>query len=127
MTAKIETARTFRGAVRQTWWAPIAALLGVEHVVMIALIGFSDEDLESRLAGALLLLAGALAAGVGLWLRQDRRWVGSGLLLVSCVLGVFWFWTLFLPVTAVVVAIGMVSGVWLERKAREPLRSKVPQ
>ena len=122
MTAKIERARTLRGAVRQTWWAPIAVLLGVEHAMMIVLMGFSDEDLESRLVGALLLLAGALAAGVGLWLRQDRRWVGSGLLFVSCVLGVFWFWTLFLPVTGVAVAIGMVSSVWLERGARTALR-----
>jgi hypothetical protein len=98
--------------LRQAWWAPIAGLLGLIQVVLGVLFGFTGDDAETRIVSALLLFAGAAFLAFGLLLRPDHRATGNILLLIGCVLAAFWFWTLFLPLLALILAAGVVTSGW---------------
>ena len=98
--------------LRQAWWAPIAGLLVVIMAALGVLFGFTGEDAETRVVSALLLFAGAGSLAVGLFRRPDRRATGNVLLLIGCVLAAFWFWTLFLPLLAIILAVGVLTSGW---------------
>ena len=98
--------------VRQAWWAPVAALLVVVQLVMTPVALTGSEDLESRVAAAVIFLVGALVLAAGLWLRPARLVVGNVLVLVGCAFAIWWFWTLILPIGGIIVAAGVVLSGW---------------
>ena len=107
--------------LRQAWWAPIAGLLAVIQLVFapVALVG--DEDAESRVVSFLIFLVGGAITAAGLILRTDRRVPGNVVLLAGCACAAFWFWTLVLPVGALVVAAGVLTSGWQpERRLNAP-------
>ena len=100
--------------LRQTWWAPIAGLLAAMQLVFgsVLLGGGGNEDPESHVASFIILVVGGAITALGLMLRPGRRATGNGLLLIGCAFGAFWFWTLVLPLVAVVVAVGVLISGW---------------
>jgi peptidoglycan/LPS O-acetylase OafA/YrhL len=100
-------------ALRQAWWAPVAGLLALALFVFAFVIGFSDGDDDETadvIVGVVLALAGAFALAAGLWKRPQARALGNALVILGCVLAAFWFWTLLLPIAAIVVVVGVVSS-----------------
>jgi hypothetical protein len=98
--------------LRQAWWAPIAGLLALIMVALGVVFGLTGEDLETKVVSALLLFAGATFLAFGLLLRPDHLVTGNVLLLIGCVLAAFWFWTLVLPLLALILAAGVVTSGW---------------
>jgi hypothetical protein len=97
--------------LRQAWWAPVAGLLALALFAFAFVIGFSqgeDDETSDVVAGVIIALAGAFVLATGLWKRPQARGVGNALIVLGCVLAAFWFWTVVLPVAAVVVLIGLV-------------------
>ena len=89
--------------LRQAWWAPVAALLVVGQVV-IAAIFIGDENAA---AGITIGLGGALLVGVGLWKRPDARVLGDVLLVAGSLVALIWFWTVVVPLLALLVLVGL--------------------
>jgi len=106
-------------SLRQAWWAPVAALLAVVQLIMSPLSLASDEDLESRVASLVILLVGGVILAIGLILRPSRLVIGNVLLLAGCAFALFWFWTLFLPIGGIVVAVGVLLSGWHAAPATE--------
>jgi hypothetical protein len=98
--------------LRQAWWAPIAGLMAVVQLVLGPVQPFTNSDLESGVASFVIFMAGAALAAAGLFRRPAHRITGNILLLLGCGFAAFWFWTLFLPVAALVVAVGVLFGGW---------------
>ena len=99
--------------LRQTWWAPAAAVLVLAQLWVGAAFIYGEGtsnvlDAESANAGVLLGFGGAAALGAGLWLRVRSRASGDGLIVVGAVLGAIWFWTIVMTPLALVVLVGIV-------------------
>ena len=99
-------------AIKQTWWAPLAAVLVVAEVLVAQafLIGDGTSNVlnaESTAAGATLSLGGAAALGVGLWTRPKSRGVGNALVVVGAVLAAIWVWTVLMTPIAIAVIVGV--------------------
>ena len=100
-------------ALEQGWWAPLAALLALALFVFAFVIGFSDGDDDETadvIVGVILALAGAFVLAAGLWKRPQARGVGNALIILGCVLAAFWFWTVVLPIAAIIVVVGVISS-----------------
>ena len=103
--------------LRQTWWAPVAAVLVLAQAwVGAAFIygrGTSNVlDAEGTVAGLLIGFGGAAALGFGLWLRLRSHAAGDGLVVVGALLGATWFWTVVMTPMALVVVVGLVLSGW---------------
>lgn len=99
-------------ALRQTWWAPLAAVLVVAELLVAQafLIGDGTSNIlnaESTTAGATLSLGGAAALAVGLWARPKARVVGNALVVVGAVLAAIWVWTVLMTPIAIAVIVGV--------------------
>ena len=98
--------------LRQGWWAPIAGLMAAVQLVFGPLQLFTNSDFESGVASFVIFMVGGAVAAVGLFRRPTHRTTGNVLLLVGCGFAIFWFWTLYLPVVCLVVAVGVLSSGW---------------
>ena len=99
--------------LRQAWWAPLAGLLALALLAFAVVIGVSnseDDGTTAVVVGVALCLAGAFALAAGLWKRPHARSLGNVLIVVGCLLAVFWFWTLWLPIAGIIVLVGLVSS-----------------
>ncbi|MET0920023.1 MAG: hypothetical protein ABWY77_02350 [Acidimicrobiia bacterium] len=99
--------------LRQAWWAPLAGLLSLALFAFAVVIGVSDgkdDETSDAVVGVLLCLAGGVALAAGLWKRPQARGLGNVLIIVGCLLAAFWFWTVVLPIAAIIVIIGVVSS-----------------
>jgi uncharacterized membrane protein YphA (DoxX/SURF4 family) len=113
--------------LRQAWWGPLVGLLVVGQLVIAAMFVFGDESVEAAIVGTSIALGGALLLVVGLWQRPRAYVLGSTLLVLGCVASAFWFWSLVMPIVAVVVAVGVViSAVRSPRRTHVELRPEVP-
>ena len=98
-------------ALKQAWWAPLAALLVLAQLAMLVAAGTSSsEDGESKVAGAVIALVGAVVLAAGLWKRPDTRGPGNALIVLGALFAAFWFWTLVLPVVATVLIVGVIGS-----------------
>lgn len=104
--------------LRQGWWAPIAGLLSLALLLFAVALGLSDNDdgTEAVIVGVILCLAGSFTLAVGLWKRPQARGLGNALIIVGCVLAALWFWTVLLPIAAIVVIIGVISSELSSRR-----------
>jgi hypothetical protein len=67
---------TLTAALKQTWWAPLAALLAVSNVATgIAIV--ANEQNPGSLVGSSFFVAGAIALVAGLLMRATRPDRGS--------------------------------------------------
>ena len=106
--------------LKQAWWAPLACLLALALFAFAFVIGFSngeDDETADVVVGVVLSLAGAFALAAGLWKRPQARGLGNALIILGAVLAAFWFWTVVLPVAAVIVVIGVVTSELRSRPA----------
>lgn len=96
-------------ALKQAWWAPVAALLVLAQFVLAVMILFGGGDAAELIAGAVIATVGALVLGVGLGKRLDSRQLGNMLIVVGALFGVFWFWSLVLPALGLIVLVGLAT------------------
>ena len=109
-------------ALRQAWWAPLAGLLALALFAFAFVIGISnseDDGTEAVVVGVVLCLAGAFVLAAGLWKRPQSRGLGNALIVVGCLLAALWFWTVILPVAAIVVVVGLLTTELRSRRAAE--------
>jgi hypothetical protein len=97
---------TLTAALKQTWWAPLAALLAVSNVATgIAIV--ANEQNPGSLVGGSFFVAGAIALVAGLLMRARARTAAAALI----VFGAFWglpiFWLVVPPLLAVAVGVGV--------------------
>ncbi|MEO5840861.1 MAG: hypothetical protein ABIQ73_00015 [Acidimicrobiales bacterium] len=95
-------------ALKQAWWAPVAALLVVGQLVLAVVTLFADDDADTKAVAFAIALTGALVLAAGLWYRLRTRGLGNALIIVGALFGAFWFWSLVLPVLAIIVVVGVV-------------------
>jgi hypothetical protein len=100
--------------LKQAWWAPLAALLALIELLMVPGFAFGDDNAVA----AALALAGALLLAAGLWKRPQARGLGNVLIVLGAAWAALWFWTLVLPVLAIIVVVGVVTG---EMRSRRPM------
>jgi hypothetical protein len=103
-----------RRAVVQTWWAPVAALLGL--MMLLAGFGtiFEAHNLGGRIVGSTLLMAFGLGMFYGLVRRPFSRQAGNMLILVTTIPPLLIFWLIVPPVMAIVVWVGVISSGFSE-------------
>ncbi len=109
-------------ALKQAWWAPVAALLVLAQCVLALMILFGGGDTGELIAGAVIATVGALTLSAGLWTRLDSRRTGNLLIVVGALLGVFWFWSLILPALGLIVLVGLATTAL---QTRAPARARV--
>jgi hypothetical protein len=102
-------------AVVQTWWAPVAGLLGVTMVVAAIVNAFAASNLAGRIVGSILLLAFGVAMPFGLMRRPFDRVAGNSLILLATIPPLLFFWVILPPLAAIVVWVGVLSGGFTDR------------
>ena len=98
--------------LRQAWWGPIAGLMAAVQLVFGPVQLFTNGDFESGVASFIIFMVGGAITVVGLFRRPAHRTAGNVLLLLGCAFAAFWFWTLYLPVAGLVVAVGVLTSGW---------------
>jgi len=106
-----------RHAVVQTWWAPVAALLGL--AMLVAGVGtiFEAHNLGGRIVGSALLLAFGGAMLFGLMRRPLDRMAGNSMILLATIPALLFFWVIVPPLAAIVIWIGVLSSGFSDRPA----------
>jgi len=106
-------------ALKQAWWAPVAGLLVLAQLLLAVGIGFGGDNDEDDVAFWLAVaLVGALMLAAGLWKRPQARLLGNAMIIVGAVLAAFFFWTLVMPVGAIIVVVGVATS-----ELRSPARA----
>jgi hypothetical protein len=99
-----------RRALVQTWWAPIAGLLGVTMVAFGFATVFEAHNWGGRIFGSGLLMAFGLAMLFGLSRRPFDRQAGNSVILVATIPSLLFFWMILPAVAAIVVWIGVLRS-----------------
>jgi len=93
-------------ALKQTWWAPLAALLVVSNGATGVVILLNEQN-PGSLVGGSFFVAGAIALATGLLIRERARTVASGLILFGAFWGLPIFWLVVPPLLALAVGVGV--------------------
>jgi hypothetical protein len=99
-----------RYAVRQTWWAPVAALLGVAMLLFGIGTIFEAHNWGGRVFGSALLLAFGFGMLYGLTRRPFSRQSGNGLILITTIPALLFFWVIVPTVAALVIWVGVLTS-----------------
>jgi uncharacterized membrane protein HdeD (DUF308 family) len=98
-------------ALKQAWWAPVAGLLVLAQLLVAVQFAVGSNDADEAIVGITVALGGALLLATGLWRRSRARGLGNTLLIiVGAVLAAVFFWTVFMPVGAIIVVVGVVTS-----------------
>ena len=109
-----ERAPLWRAAV-QTWWAPVAGLLGVTMILAAVVNAFGASNLAGRIVGTTLLLAFGVAMLFGLMRRPFDRVAGNSIILLATIPSLLFFWFILPPLAAIVVWVGVLTGGFTDR------------
>jgi hypothetical protein len=104
-----------RRAVVQTWWAPVAALLGAMELFFGFGTIFEAHNLGGRIVGSTLMMAFGLAMFYGLVRRPFSRQPGNMLILLATIPPLLLFWVIVPPIMAIVVWVGVITGGFSEQ------------
>jgi hypothetical protein len=99
-----------RHALTQTWWAPIAAILGVALVAAGIGTVFEAHNLGGRIVGSTLLVAFGAAMLLGLSRRPHARETGNALILIGTIPAFPFFWLIVPTLAALVIWIGVLTS-----------------
>jgi hypothetical protein len=99
-----------RHAAVQSWWAPVAALLGVAMIFGGVATIFEAHNLSGRIAGSGLLMAFGGAMLIGLMQRPFDRQGGNTLVLLGTIPPLLFFWAILPPLAAILVWVGVLTG-----------------
>jgi hypothetical protein len=97
-----------RGAVTQTWWAPLAALMAVTEIAFGTVNAFSASNWGGRVFGSTILWAMGAAMLYGLTRRPFARAAGNSMILITSLPYFAMFWMIVPPLMGVVVWIGLL-------------------
>lgn len=99
-----------RHAVRQAWWAPLAALLGLAMLLAGAVNIFTAHNLGGRIVGSTLILAFGGGMFLGLMRRPFNRTQGNTLILLTTVPAMALWWSIIPPLVAIAIWIGVLRS-----------------
>ena len=111
-------------ALRQEWWAPLAALLAAFWFVVPTLfLLHGDGAIGDRLT-VLCAWGSGLAIVVGLLERQRARRLGSLLILAGSAWSFLFYWMLLPYIAAVVVSVGVLCSGFINagKRRHQPYR-----
>jgi hypothetical protein len=111
-------------AVVQTWWAPVAGLLGFVMILAAIVNAFVASNLAGRIVGSTLLLAFGVAMLFGLMRRSFDRVAGNALILLATVPPLLFFWVVVPPVAALVVWVGVLTGGFTDQSEPQALAAR---
>lgn len=99
-----------RHALVQSWWAPVAGLLGL--AMLLAGVGtvFDAHNLSGRIVGSSLLVAFGAGMMLGLARRPFDRTAGNALILLTTVPAIALWWLIVPAVAAVTVWVGVLAA-----------------
>ena len=98
-----------RHALVQTWWAPVAALLGLAMLFGVGTI-FEAHNWGGRVFGSALLLAFGYGMLMGLMRRPFARESSNAVILITTVPALLFFWVIVPTVAALVIWVGVLSS-----------------
>ena len=99
-----------RHAVVQTWWAPVAALIGGAEILFGIGTVFEASNWGGRIVGSSLLLACGAGMLFGLMRRPFSREAGNALILITTIPALIFFWVIVPTVLAIVVWVGVLTS-----------------
>ena len=99
-----------RAALTQTWWAPVAGLLGLTMLVAGVGVMFTGSNWSGRAFGGTLLLAFGLGMFVALMRRPFARESSNAVILITTIPCLLVFWVIVPTVAALAVWIGVLSS-----------------
>jgi hypothetical protein len=99
-----------RHAVVQTWWAPVAALLGVAMIFFGVGTIFEAHNWGGRVFGSALLFAFGFGMLHGLRRRPFARQSGNALIMITTIPAFPFFWLIVPTVAALVVWVGVITS-----------------
>jgi hypothetical protein len=104
-----------RHAAIQTWWAPVAGLLGLMMVLGGVGTIFEAHNLGGRIVGSGLLLGFGFAMLFGLVRRPFDRQGGNSLILLATIPPLLFFWLIVPPLAAIIVWVGVLRSGFSDR------------
>ncbi|MGI8984917.1 MAG: hypothetical protein ACR2HM_10370 [Acidimicrobiales bacterium] len=99
-----------RHALAQSWWAPVAGLLGLAMVLAGVGTVFEAHNLSGRIVGSTLLMAFGAGMILGLARRPFDRTAGNALILLTTVPAMAFWWLIVPAVAAVTVWVGVLAA-----------------
>lgn len=105
-----------RHALVQTWWAPLAGLLGVALVVMGIGTVFEAHNWGGRIVGSAALLAFGGAMLLGLMRRPFGRETGNAMILIATIPAFLFFWVIVPTLVAIVIWVGVLTSGFSDRQ-----------
>jgi len=115
-SAPLGTRAPLLRALVQTWWAPVAGLLGL--MMLLAGVGtiFEAHNWGGRIFGSGLLMAFSAAMLLGLMRRPFSRQAGNSMILLATIPPLLFFWMIVPPLAAIVVWIGVISSGFSDQR-----------
>jgi hypothetical protein len=99
-----------RSAVRQAWWAPLAALMALVQIFFGTVNAVSAHNLGGRVFGSIILWATGAAMLYGLTRRPFARAEGNAMILLTSLPYFALFWAIVPPLMGVLLWVGVLSS-----------------
>jgi hypothetical protein len=99
-----------RRALVQTWWAPLAGLLGAAMIFFGFGTIFEARNWGGRIFGSTFLILFGLGMFQGLTRRPFARASGNALILVTTIPALLFFWVIVPTVIALVIWVGVLTS-----------------
>ena len=106
-----------RHAVMQSWWAPLAGLLGAAMLLAGVATIFEADNEAGRVVGSTLFFLFGLAMLFGLVRRPFARQAGNSLILLATIPALLFFWLIVPALAAIAVWIGVLRDGFSDQLA----------
>lgn len=111
------TRAPLRHAAVQTWWAPVATVLGIATLIFGLGTIIEASNWGGRIIGSSVLLAFGGAMILGLMRRPFDRQAGNTMILIATIPALTFFWIIVPTVAALVVWIGVIASGFSDEAA----------